>query len=230
MGEIYCLSQNELKALITGTGADYVVGLSVDKSRLTACQTVRALNHLMAEDLISNQGDSFEMTEDIRTIVTAVTGERYISLHSNRLELPAKVLYPGQKIVTCILSGYENAGLCFELHSHDTLRDDMQAEGYLPEDDSMIPLKELNLINDELDDFEQSQAAYECDKPLPATSRILLRADCVNSCGYILSSLRILDYGIYRYILFVSEDKKCREPYSGAAVKNRFEEMLSCDS
>ena len=225
MSGIYHLSQNELKALITGAGHSCAVGLSLSEAPLTAEQAVQGLNSLMKSNLLRRTDDGFEMTDDLRLIVKAVTGERYVLLHSSRMELPEKALYPVRPVASCTLRGYENAALSFEVSELSALVLSLCDEGYLPEQDSDIPLERLEALSDELDGFER-RYAVESGKPLPTASCVLFAADLHDRSGKTLAYLRVMEYGLYRYLLYSADGKTIRKPFSLSAAGSYFEELL----
>ena len=228
MSGIYHLSQIELKVLITGAGKTYAVGLPLSTAPLTSAQAAQGLNSLMKSGFISRRGDGFEMNGDIRAVVQAVTGERYCLLHSNRMELPEKVLYPGERLVTCALRGYENAAFSFETDEKNALCRNLRDEGYLPEEDSAIPPVMLSGIREELESFEQTHIRAG-GKPLTPDSCVLFAAEVCTRSGAVTGSLRVLEYGVYRYLLYSGSGTPVRTPYTLAAAENLFEELLHHD-
>lgn len=226
MGGIYRLSQIELKTLIAGSGAARMLGPALGDEPLTTEQAARSLNRLMMNGLIRNRDDGFEMTEDIRAIMNAVSGEKCLCLQSNRADIPEKILYPGSPAVACTVYGFEGEGICFEVGDPDAVEDDLIAEGYLPEAPCAVSEKTLDSISRELELFEERQNAYGYGKTPEVTSRILFSAEIVGVAADAQSAVRILEYGVYRYILYLSNTTRTRKPYSPSEAGGLLRKML----
>lgn len=224
MSAIYSFTQNQLKVLLDGSGYSEISGIALDNTVPDNATVLNTLNELTNMGIISNDGNSFRMKDEIKQIVLRLgSSSGYAAVRSSDPYLPDKCCYKGEKLLVCCSRNRNENFISAYFADADGLFRDLCDEGYFPDSESDFPFDE-----DELEEYEKELFCDVIpDKPLGANSSVLFSAEYVSEDGAVQKYMRIVDYYFCTYIACFDGSKTVRELYSRQAAKTYFEGLMS---
>lgn len=219
------LSQNQLKVLLKGSNYSTVKGITLDKTEIDSSVLANTLNTLVRRNMLTNNGENFVMSENIRRIINTIgESQGFVILRSRNAFLPDLCCYIGDKVLVCDQMKHRKNDVSFSVTDADTVIDELLEEGYFPFDEELSPYNENDLL---LYD-ESLLCEINLNHSLREDSKIVFSAEISNINLEKRCYLAIVEYYLYNYIILFDGRTLHRELYSFSKIKQLIKEHIFC--